>query len=362
MERWYVMKNKLISFLLLLMMLVIPLQANTSCKLILNGITYKPTYTPIISQKNLFLSLDDLVNMTYSTYSKSSNNTYLWSLPKTTLELTTKSKIVKVNQKQQTLNTAPFTVNDVLYVPISFLKLADYPYTLSSDLTQFELTSLLPYSTSTDTYTSHTTLSTDYTKLEDIFTPLLKEDSQPLIKTAIKYNQYLSFASSSYKKDILAGLNKVIGSLPELEVTFRNLDLLNETPTCNSLTTYPLKVTSENNGIRVKFNHTDMVYECLWPTYNPNSHTTAIDINKSLDVMIMRALYENYRDTYDLKDDIHFSPITTVQMGRSDSITYTVYSDHLLDQTHTYTVTIYKHITPGKINYIVDLGAHTITS
>ena len=356
------MKNKLISFLLLLMMLVMPLQAKSSYKLILNGLTYEPTYTPIISQKNLFLSLNDLADMTYSSYIQNSDNTYLWSLQKTTLEFTVKNKTVKVNQNQQTLNIAPFMVNNVLYVPISYLTLADYPYTLSTDLKQLELTSLLPYSTSTDSYNSHTTLATDYIDLESIFTPFLKEDNQQFIQTAIKSKQYLSFASPAYKKDILAGLNKIIGSLPPLEITYRNLDLLDEVPTSSSLTTYPLKVTTENNGLRLTFNHKNLIYKCLWPTYNPSASNTSIDINKSLDVMIMRALYENYRDTYDLKDDVHFSPITIVQMGSSESITYTVYSDHLLDQTHTYTVTIYKYITAEKINYIVDLAAHAITS
>ena len=360
MERWYIMKNKLIYFILIIMTLVLPIHANNPYKLSLNDIPYTPQHTPMIVGDTLFLALEDLADMTYSSYTSKDQEIYTWPLQGTTLIFSPNSRVVNVSSKKEQLSTEPRLLNDTLYVPVSLLDLANYPYTLSSDLTQFELTALLPYSSSTDTYESHDILHTHYDRLKDVFEPLV-EDYTTLLQSAVKSNQYLSFASGTYKKELVTKIKTLCTQLPTLEVTFRNFDLLKATPTSHQLVTYPLTVTPEENGIRLKFNNQNILYQCFWPTYNPSRKDTSIDINKTLDVMIMRTLYENYRDTYDLKDDIHFSPITTVQMGRSDAITFTVYSDHIMDKTHTYTVTLYKHITPGKINYIVDLAAHPIT-
>lgn len=354
------MKNKHISFLLLLVLLVMPLQAKSSYRLILNGLTFEPTYTPIVYQKHLFLALSDLADMTYSHYTSLDDHQYLWTIAQTDLTLISKNKCVKVNELQRTQQVAPFMLGDVLYVPVDYLDLAKYPYTLSSDLKQLELTALLPTSTLLDATSTHATLPTHYTNWEQIFSTESQKEVSALIQTATTSKQYLSFASTAYKQEILTAFNTMLETLPTLEVTFRNLDLLDAKPNCSKLSRYPLKITSEASGLVLAFNNQQIHYQCLWPTFNPSTSNTAIDINKSLDVTIMRALYENYRDTYDLKDDIHFSPITTVSVGASESITYTVYSDHLLDQTHTYTVTISKYMTKDKINYIVDLASHPI--
>ncbi len=341
-------------------MLVCPTFADAQFTLTLNGMTYEPSYSPRLVDEHLYISLEDLSAMTYSNYSQDEKGYYTLSLQSTTLTFSANSKNIKINGKQTIFTEATSLVNDVLYVPITYLDIAQYTYSLSKDKTKLSINAMIPYSSTTDTYNLHKTIPSAHRYFSDVFKGLLEDkEATTLVNEAIKNNQYLSFASTSYKAELIKGMKDVLTSSPEMEVTFRQLDLMTPTPSCKNLTSYPLKLSVQSDGINLKFNDKQLSYTCVWPTYNPSTHYTDIDINKSLDVMVMRALYEYYRDTYDLKDDIHFSPVTIVQMGRSDGIKYTVYSDHLVDATHTYKVVLYKKVTPNKVNYIVDLISTT---
>ena len=110
------MKNKLISFLLVFMMLVLPIHANNPYKLILNGISYTPTYTPVIAEETLFLALDDLVDMTYSSYTQDENGIYTWSLQGIPLVFSLNSRVIKNHVKTEFMAKAPRLFNETLYV------------------------------------------------------------------------------------------------------------------------------------------------------------------------------------------------------------------------------------------------------
>lgn len=351
------MKKTFLSILFLFICLICPLQATTLTPAIptikLNNLTYKPLHTPQVINDMLYVSAEDLAHMTYGTLTLT-DDTYKLTIQGKNINFTDTSRTIKVDGILTLIQAHPLTTNQIIYLPISLLDRINYPYTLSNDASSLYIEPLLPYSLATDTAQSHKLLPTDYKTLEEVFNPLTSEvSSSDLIKDALIHNQYLSFISTRYKNEALATMKKEISKDIQLKVHFRSLNSTTNTPTLSTFTTYPLQYTLDSNGLTLQFGDTQLTYTCFWSTYNPSTHTTTIDLSKSLDVMIMRSLYEYYRAQYDLKDDLNLSPIIKVQMGRSDSISYKVYLDQP-DATTEYEVIIYKESSANTINYYVD--------
>ena len=351
------MKKTFLSILFLFICLICPLQATTltqaSPTIKLNNLTYKPLHSPQIINDMLYVSAEDLAHMTYGTLT-STEDTYTLRIQDKNINFTDASRNIKVNGILTLLKDGSLTTNQIIYLPISLLDCINYPYTLSNDASSVHIEPLLPYSLATDTAQGHTLLPTDYKMLEEVFNPLVSDaSSSDLIKDALIRNQYLSFISTRYKNEALVAMKKSISKDTQLTVHFRSLNSTGDTPILSTLTTYPLQYTLDSNGLALQLGDTKLTYTCFWSTYNPSTYTTTIDLNKSLDVMIMRSLYEYYRDQYDLKDDLNLNPIIKVQMGRSDSIAYKVYLDQP-NVTSEYEVIIYKESSAHTIDYYVD--------
>ena len=346
------MKRKSIYFLILWAILTIPVLANTSFSVVLNGINYRPLHAPVVQEEDVYIALDDLTQMTYSTYT-SSGTTYTLSIQGRTIAFTLGTRYTHVDRKLTLARASAKLVEGVVYVPISFLDLIEYPYTKTK--TTFELTSQLPYSTVVDKYDTHTLIETEVENLETYLAKYLnKANATNLIKTAQTNGLYISLMELGSRTQLLEAFKSELHKLPKLEVQFRTLDLFNTSPVSTQLISYPATLAySLKEGLTLNFNNERLSLTPL-TTYNP-AVGTEVNVTKSLDATIMRGLYEHYRSVYDLKDDIHFSPITTIQRGRTDSIIYKVYSDILIDLTHVYEVVLYKQVTANKITYIVDL-------
>lgn len=351
------MKKTFLSILLLCICLICPLQATTLTQAVptlkLNNLTYIPVHPALLLNEMLYVSAEDLAAMTYGTLT-STEDTTLLTIQGQKISFRDKSRYIKVDNITKIMPISSLTHNEVIYLPVSLLDTIDYPYTLSKDGTSLLINPLLPYSLATDTAESHKLLPTHYKTLEEIFDPLaIDESSSALIKSALINNQYLSFISTNYKKDALVTMKKTIPNDKQIKVHFRSLNTSSSIPALSTFTTYPVQYALDSNGLELQLDDDKLIYSVFWSTYNPSTHTTSIDLNKSLDVMIMRSLYEYYRNQYDLKDDLNLSPIINVQMGRSDAISYRVYLDQP-DTTLEYKVMIYKQSFSDTTHYYVD--------
>lgn len=358
-ERWFTMKKIFLSILCLCICLIYPLEATTLTQTVptleLNNLTYLPIHPALMQNKVLYVSAEDLASLTYGTFT-STEADYLLTIQGKKISFTSGSRYIKVDGIIKLLPISTLTHNEVIYLPVSLLDTIDYPYSLSEDGTSLRIDPLLPYSLATDTAGSHKLLATHYKSLEEIFDPLtMDKSSSSLIQTAVKNNQYLSFISAAYKKDALEAMKKFIPNDKQINVHFRSLKTFSNSPTVSQFTTYPVQYTLDSEGLNLQLGDNKLTYSLFWSTYNPSTHSTDIDLNKSLDMMIMRSLYEYYRAQYDLKDDLNLSPIMNIQMGRSDTLSYRVY----LDEAHTsleYEVLIYKQSFADTIHYYIDFS------
>ncbi len=355
MKRIFTQRN-FISILFTWIVLSISTLASSSLNISINGILYTPVHSPLTNENGLFLSLEDLSNITFSSFSEESNGNYSWTFNDTNCKITVGSKILTSQSKTEYLNSAPIIVDDVLYLPITILKNTQTPYILDKKNTQLEIGISMPYSRYKDSYSSHSLLETEFKSLNEVFSPLISNSTE-LINNACKYNQYIGFASSSYKKPILDGFSKIIDDSMQMEVVFRNFNSLSYPHSVSTSNVVPMEVSLDNDEIKLSLGEATEIIDCIFTVYNPNQKTPSIDINKSFDMTIMRKLYENFRNANDLKDDASFSPITTIQTGLCDSISYNVYSDHFVTHTPNYVVTIYKQVLKDKIRYIIDMGS-----
>lgn len=348
------MRKRLLCILFLTLLMIIPVYAKAPYTIFLNGVNYTPTYSVEVIEDIPYLSLEDLTYLTYGNYDIT-QDTYTLYIHQHTIEFKPSSALIKINSKPVTLISKPLLQEDLIYLPINLLDSISYPYTLSTKDNSLTIESLAPYSRTTDTYNGHTLIATDYKNLTSALVPLISEsEANSLLTYAVSHNQYISFATTTYKQALWQAVKTKLKDSKPMEVVIRKMDFLTTTPEISSLEALPLTATMKDDKLNVTIGPHKTSSNSLQATFNPSDSTVKIDADKSLDVMIMRTIYEYYRDHYDLKDDLHFSPITTIQMGRSDYTSYTVYSDHVLGKKVTYNVVIYKKINADRISYIVD--------
>ena len=351
------MKNNCMRIFLVWMILTASIFANSTCKIILNGIIYTPIHTPIITEDGLFLSTDDLGSITFSNFEIEGED-LTWHFNDTSYKLSTNSRSLSYNTKVDYLTALPIKKAETIYLPVTILKSVGVNYLLGKDNKVLELGTTNLYSRYKDTYSSHTLLETEYLSLDEVFSPIVP-NSSVVVNHAKKYNQYLCLASGTHKKELLNHFEKISGESLPLEVVFREFQSFSSPHTLKGSEILPLKLNISDDGLTLNFGDTTEDINLIYSAYSwaQKSNTMKIDIDKSLDVTIMRQLYEHFRDSHNLKDDISFSPITSVQNGVFDYISYGVYSDHFTDHTPTYTVTVSKQILKNKIRYVVDISS-----
>lgn len=352
------MKKILLTFFLFCFCLISPLRAtpltSTPLTLEVNHLTYLPKYTPKSYDDMLYISADDLALMTYGTLTPIEDH-YKLVIQNQKIIFTTNSRYVEVNGTIHIISHTPVQTQDTIYIPLALLTVTQVPYTLSSEDLTLNIVPMLPYSTATDTYQSHQMLTTTYRTLSEIFNSLSEStDTSSLLKIALQSEQYLSIANITYKKEALALMQKLLLNDKSIQVHFRNLDLSTGFPSISDFTVLPLTYKFNSDSLSLQLGDTPLTANCFWATYNPSTYATAIDLNKSLDVMLMRSIYEYYRTLYPLKDDLHVLPVTIIQRGRSDAIHYPVYLEHLTEEI-PYQVVVYKQCNAHTIDYYVDL-------
>ena len=355
------MKKIIYGVLLGLMCFILPVCAETtpdvSPTLTLNHLTYVPKHKAQIINHMLYISDEDLADMTYGKL-QTENSYKVLKIQNDQLTYSGNSRYIKLNGISKLLEYSTQTIADTTYLPVCVLDILKYNYTYEEAAGTFDLVPLSPYSSATDTYEQHKLLPTESKTLDEVLAPLMESyKASPLIKTAKAQNQYITFITTKYKSEALKAIRDLTLEQSkkgyQMTVHLRHLDHSGKLPKLSAFKTLPIHYEfSSTNGLTLSLGDTTCANPFFWSAYNPNRRDgTDIDLNKSLDAMIMRSIYTYYRDQYALKDDTHTDPITLIQMGRSDSIRYTVYIDQPSTQ---YDIIIYKTCTANTADYYVD--------
>lgn len=361
-ERWLIMKKYFYLVFVLLICFVRPIYASEEDKqptIILNQLAYKPLHELQLMEDAFYISGEDLAMLTYGTYSSNEKSTEL-VIQNKRITYSPENNKIQIDGISKSLSHPTHLLQDVIYLPIEVLDSIQYPYTLSDNHMTLQIMSLLPYSTSIDDYTAHYTLTTSCRNLTEVLKPVVKEEttSQALIERCRKERSYISFINTTYKTRCFEQMNELLSTdqyrNSEVNVFLRQINHSDSTPTLSNFDKLPLSYKLSNNELELKLGTKNYQSPLFWSTYSPYQKDFAcIDINKSFDMMLMCMIYNDYRERYDLKDDIETAPVITIQMGRSDQMRHRVYFDYAQNPTE-YQVIIYKMTNGHTINFYVD--------
>lgn len=348
------MKKHLFLFWTIFTLLMVPLYAHTAQTISLNGFSYKPVHNVQTINQTTYISLDDILNLTYSSALITQNDLEINfnGLP---LKSSINSRVINSNSGKYILLKPILKINEVVYFPVEFFTAIGYPVTITDTTLAFN--SPVPYSTSTDRYVDHTKIDAGDNVLTDLVcaASTTPEEGAAFIKDAIKNNHYLVLPYKSPDKALLQSFNKEIKTSLPMEVIVREGDFLNKVPSLAGLKTTPITLALKNDTLTLKLEETTLSPTCFEVAFNPSAYENVIDSEKTVDAILMRLIYNYYRDYYHLKDDLNFSPVSTIEMKRSDIMHFKVYSDNVIDSAPLhYEMTIAKQMHPDRISYVVD--------
>lgn len=359
------MKKYLFLFMLILAPFILPIYGQTTeakapTTISVNRLTYMPTHDLHMIEDRLYISGEDLAALTYGEYTKEDTQ-YCLKIQNKVISYSPETDAILLDGIHKKLSCPTHELSGVLYLPIDVLDLLSYPYILSDDKSTLQITPKLPYSTAQDDPSSHHLFKTKYSSFKEVLTPLIEEANvDGFIQKAKQEKSYITFMSAANKARCFEEINALLSSqtISNLEnhVYIRQLDCSTATPTLSSFLHLNLKYKLTSDSLNLELGQTASQSKIFWSTYSPYQEDSIylyLDLNKSLDSMIMRSIYDYYRKLYDFKDDIETSPIAFIQSGICDQMHYRVYFNE--DKSNEYQVVIYKMTTGKANNYYVDL-------
>lgn len=319
----------------------------------LNQLTYTPRYSPFLLKDTLYVSGYDLACMTYGTFTDTEECASL-TIQSDTLTYDKQTLICLFNGYRYLPHQSIYiTEEGTVYYPLIVLDKFAYPYTYEA--LHLSLNPKVPYSTATDQYKYHRLYETTIPSYEALLSPLLKQEEIPALLTQTKrQNGYISFITTANKLPCLKEINKLIPGSPVTTLYLRRINTVGHTPSIADFEKIPITYKLQDNNLMIQAGEETLSCNGFWASYNPCEPKVSVDLHKSLDMMLMRTLYEHYRDTFHMKDNIHLSPIAIITYGRSDKLTYPVYFEGCSEE-QSYQVVIYKQSTAHTVNYYMDL-------
>ncbi|PHV71596.1 hypothetical protein CS063_03260 [Sporanaerobium hydrogeniformans] len=349
------MKRKWIVLFTLCLLLARPLWASPPPTILLNDMPYVAKEPLYMQDGMLYVSLEDLMSLTYGT-SIQTDPTYSLYLQNQTLTFTPGERIIKLNGKSISTSYPSILYGEVVYIPFSFLEVMGYSYTQNISSNSWGISPLLPYSKTSDDYSSHKFLASPYEKLALLLAKQVGEkEAVSLIELAKKEDCYISFIANEQKESLLIELRNVMSQTPRIQVAFRNIDLFSPTHNLSTLNILPATLKLEGDYLILKIGTQTLRTNCFWTSYYPTDTKNKLDVSQTLDATIMQLLYKYYRDQIDFKDDRYISPIMTIKTGRTKIFSHDVYWDNEIDENAHYTVSIYQTYNNGLTTYYVDL-------
>lgn len=362
------MKN---SFKMLVLVLILfcvsPLQASTTYSFKVNNILYN-LESPLIQKNDAFyITAQELADITFGTLTQN-NDSYTLSLQGKAIQFAPHKLTFTMSGQTYTFSALPFMLSERLYIPIDFLKILDYP--LEIDVTNQEICLDIPspYSRNVDTPSEHSFIDSTY-NLKNLPAHLLSlsntEDITAAIDSATTSKYYMSFLDNTNKNKLADFIRTRITYSPynNMKVSFRVINTHTYPNIFMDTVTHPLKIGFSGNDLILYIGDTHVDYPMYWTTFYPNKSLTQMDVHKSFDATLMRALYEYYRNAYELKDDKYFEPFALIKSDRTNEMLHGVYSlsfkadDTLQEYESAYTIRVSRVHPSGSIHYIVDLIA-----
>lgn len=348
------MKKHLLLFLVVLSLFITPLYANTTKNIYLNDLLYQPIHKVISKDEMTYISLEDLNELTYSCYTQT-DHALVINFNGTTVKTSLNSRLLKIGDITFTLSSPILLIEDVIYIPVQLFTFLNC--TFDESTTSLNFVSPTPYSATTDSYKGHTKVSPGDILLkqrvkEASATP---EEGEMLLKDAIKNNHYLILPFKSPSTQLLNALKSNLKSSKPMEIVIRKADFLSKIPTISALESVPITPIFDNDKLSIKLGDTTLTSTFFELAFNPSDDSNLIDSDKTFDAILTRLIYSYYRDYYHLKDDLHFSPISVIEIKRSDAMHFKVYLDQVMDtQPSSYDMIISKQMHPDRISYVVD--------
>lgn len=356
------MKQKILSILLLVLLLVTPIMAEEQAYTItLNGISFSPSAPLILKDNNLFITLEDLSDMLFAplTYSDS---TYKFTANNQKIELNSQSYTYLSNSKQKTLPSSTFSTNNLVYVPVQLLEDLGYTFTLDTNTKVLSVSTITPYSRNADDPKDHSFIPSK-NNLENVPSHVIDFSShsqfQKAIDTAIQHKQYISFLDNSSFRDVYNTFSPKLAVSPyhNISITFRALDTSTYPAVIKDTITLPVSIKMTPDSFKVTIGEETIDYTGLWATYYPAHSLTDIDLDKTADATLMRIFYTYYRNRYDLRDDTYFSPYATITSDRTNVMSHGAYSLSHEELKTDYMINVYRVHPTGSMHYMIDIEA-----
>ncbi len=353
------MKIKILLSCLFYFLLSFTSFANTPYETTLNGLTYKTEKTIIEKDTMAYISLTDLSKMLlFNTSIK--GNAYSLVTSKGTLTLQPNQMQYTLGKDKQSMPHPPVLVQDELYIPLDLISMIGYPCTYSLEDNTLDLTVLTPFSLNTDDSSKHLfrPLKENLRQLPRHLVPFSSpEFIAESIATATTQKDYVAFVDQTHYSYVADSLKSRMRYSPynNMSVTFRKINTESLPTVIHETVTLPLLVDADASGMTLTIGEELYKYPMYWATFLPSRSLTDQDITKTGETTIIRALYEYYRDTYHLRDDKYFNPLTVISSDRTNTFSHGVYTLNA-DGTEThYDLKIYRVHPSGSMQYMIDL-------
>lgn len=362
------MKNYLKLICLIFILFMTPIFAQSPYTLHINDIPYELN-NPLLSKNDtIYIALPQLADLTFSEIT-TKEDTFILNFQDKTYTFRPNQKTFEAEFKSAPFKASTFLMNEILYVPFEVFDYLNCSYEIQKTTGVINLTCPTVYSPNSDTPKDHTYIESPYhlKNLPEHILSFTTEDSyEEMLNNPLTNKHYISFVDNSNKDKVTHYLKNRLSYSPynNISVSYR---LINTHTYPNKITdtiTLPLKVDFYSNTLRLQLNDTVWTYPVIWATYYPPHSLTEMSLQKSVDSTLMHALYEYYRNEFDLKDDKYFKPYSVLTSSRTNQIVNNTYSlsykdnDSLNEYETNYTVKVQRVHPSGQIRYIIDIYAH----
>nr|WP_307991982.1 hypothetical protein [uncultured Niameybacter sp.] len=361
------MKNYLKLICLIFILFMTPISAQSPYSLHINGIPYELT-SPLISKNDtIYIALPQLASLTFSELN-TNEDIFTLNFQDKIYKFRPNQSTFDAEFKSATLTASTFLVGDILYVPFETFDYLNCSYEIQTATRVINLTCPTIYSPNSDTAKDHTYIESVYhlkNLPEHILSFTTKDACKEILDATLTNKDYISFVDNSNKDKVVNYLKNRLTYSPYNNITV-SYRIINTHAYPNKITdtiTLPLKVDFYGDNLRLQLNDTVRTYPVIWATYYPSHSLTQMDLQKSVDSTLMHALYEYYRNEFDLKDDKYFKPYSILTSSRTNQIVKSTYSlsyeenDSLNEYETNYTVKIQRVHPSGQIRYIIDIYA-----
>lgn len=353
------MKNNLFISCLFYFLFSLSTFASTSYTVNLNGLIYEPKHTIIEQNNQPYVALSDLASMLFIGVT-SEGESYHLSTATGTLSLRANYQAYTFNHTKAQLPHAPRLINDILYIPMDLLSIIGYPCSYDIDENTLSLTTLTPLSRNKELTDKHLFVATTE-NLEQLPSHVKAFSSEKAITTeldaALKSESYIAFTDKTLQNSVRDYFTPRLKYSPydNMHVVFRHIDS-DATPThIDAVVSLPLEVTLTSQGLSLLIGEEVFDYPMYWATYSPAHSFTEQNISKTAETTIIRALYEYYRNTYDLRDDKYFSPFTVLSSDQTNTFKHGVYTLDSNNHEVHYDLFIHRVHPSGAMYYVIDL-------